>query len=191
MSASGPVRPCAIRITAVETTVVNAEMRNWVLVKVAHRPGRPVRLGRGEPRTGRRAPSPARSRTSRRCSSGATRATSSRSCGSSQAQLLPARHHRRDRDQRHRARALGHLRQVRRPAGLAAARRPGARQGARLHPPRARRHARRSTSTFDAGPLREQALAVVEQGYDALKVVFIPYGHHLTGHRRSAATSTR
>lgn len=33
--------------------------------------------------------------------------------------------------------------------------------------------------TFDHGRLRDQALAVVEQGYDALKVVFIPYGHHL------------
>lgn len=34
--------------------------------------------------------------------------------------------------------------------------------------------------TFDPGPLREKAAAVVEQGYDALKVVFIPYGGHLT-----------
>lgn len=29
--------------------------------------------------------------------------------------------------------------------------------------------------TFDAGALRDKALAVVEKGYDALKVVFIPY----------------
>lgn len=34
--------------------------------------------------------------------------------------------------------------------------------------------------TFDHGVLREKAAMVVEQGYDALKVVFIPYGHHLT-----------
>ncbi|MDT7651347.1 MAG: galactonate dehydratase, partial [Pseudonocardiales bacterium] len=34
--------------------------------------------------------------------------------------------------------------------------------------------------TVDVGPLREKAAAVVEQGYDALKVVIIPYGHHLT-----------
>jgi galactonate dehydratase len=34
--------------------------------------------------------------------------------------------------------------------------------------------------TVDVGPLREQAAAVVERGYDALKVVIIPYGHHLT-----------
>jgi len=34
--------------------------------------------------------------------------------------------------------------------------------------------------TVDPGPLREKAAAVVEQGYDALKVVFIPYGNHLT-----------
>lgn len=31
--------------------------------------------------------------------------------------------------------------------------------------------------TFDPGPLREKALAVVEKGYNALKVVFIPYSH--------------
>ncbi|NEI73130.1 D-galactonate dehydratase [Rhizobium lusitanum] len=31
--------------------------------------------------------------------------------------------------------------------------------------------------TFDKGALREKALAVVENGYDALKVVFIPYSH--------------
>ena len=31
--------------------------------------------------------------------------------------------------------------------------------------------------TFDEGALREKALAVVEKGYDALKVVFIPYSH--------------
>lgn len=34
--------------------------------------------------------------------------------------------------------------------------------------------------TFDAGALKEKAAAVVERGYDALKVVFVPYGHHLT-----------
>jgi galactonate dehydratase len=34
--------------------------------------------------------------------------------------------------------------------------------------------------TVDVGPLREKAAAVVEQGYDALKVVIVPYGHHLT-----------
>ncbi|MGH3746893.1 MAG: enolase C-terminal domain-like protein, partial [Micromonosporaceae bacterium] len=34
--------------------------------------------------------------------------------------------------------------------------------------------------TFDAGKLRDRALEVVENGYDALKVVLIPYGHHLT-----------
>ncbi len=32
--------------------------------------------------------------------------------------------------------------------------------------------------TFDVGSLKERAAAVVEQGYDALKVVFIPYGAH-------------
>lgn len=31
--------------------------------------------------------------------------------------------------------------------------------------------------TFDPGALRDKALAVVEKGYDALKVVFIPYSH--------------
>lgn len=35
--------------------------------------------------------------------------------------------------------------------------------------------------TFDHGKLRERARQVVEDGYDALKVVFIPYGHHLSG----------
>jgi len=34
--------------------------------------------------------------------------------------------------------------------------------------------------TFDADGLRDKALAVVEAGYDALKVVFIPYSGHLT-----------
>lgn len=34
--------------------------------------------------------------------------------------------------------------------------------------------------TFDASAVKEKAAAVVEQGYDALKVVFVPYGHHLT-----------
>lgn len=34
--------------------------------------------------------------------------------------------------------------------------------------------------TFDHGALRDQALSVVEAGYDALKVVFIPYGNHLS-----------
>jgi galactonate dehydratase len=33
--------------------------------------------------------------------------------------------------------------------------------------------------TFDEGALRDKALAVVEKGYDALKVVFIPYSHYL------------
>lgn len=32
--------------------------------------------------------------------------------------------------------------------------------------------------TFDEGKLRDLALAVIEKGYDALKVVFIPYGHY-------------
>ncbi len=32
--------------------------------------------------------------------------------------------------------------------------------------------------SFDAGRIRELALQVVEKGYDALKVVFIPYGHY-------------
>lgn len=34
--------------------------------------------------------------------------------------------------------------------------------------------------TDDVGRLREKATEVVERGYDALKVVFIPYGNHLT-----------
>lgn len=34
--------------------------------------------------------------------------------------------------------------------------------------------------TFDHGALRDSALKVVEAGYDALKVVFIPYGNHLS-----------
>jgi galactonate dehydratase len=33
--------------------------------------------------------------------------------------------------------------------------------------------------TFDHGALRDRALEVVNAGYDALKVVFIPYGNHL------------
>jgi galactonate dehydratase len=33
--------------------------------------------------------------------------------------------------------------------------------------------------TFDHGKLRDSALQVVEKGYDALKVVFIPYGNHI------------
>jgi len=35
--------------------------------------------------------------------------------------------------------------------------------------------------TFDEGALRERALAVIEKGYDALKVVFIPYSHYSVG----------
>lgn len=35
-------------------------------------------------------------------------------------------------------------------------------------------------SAQDTGALREKAAAVVERGYDALKVVIIPYGGHLT-----------
>lgn len=35
--------------------------------------------------------------------------------------------------------------------------------------------------TFDEGDLRERALQVVEKGYDALKVVFIPYAHFSVG----------
>jgi galactonate dehydratase len=34
--------------------------------------------------------------------------------------------------------------------------------------------------TFDHGALRDRALEVVEAGYDAMKVVFIPYGNHLS-----------
>lgn len=34
--------------------------------------------------------------------------------------------------------------------------------------------------TFDHGKLRDSALQVVEKGYDALKVVFIPYGNHIS-----------
>lgn len=32
--------------------------------------------------------------------------------------------------------------------------------------------------TFDEGALRDRALAVIDKGYDALKVVFIPYSHY-------------
>ena len=35
--------------------------------------------------------------------------------------------------------------------------------------------------TFDAGPLIERAHAVIEKGYGALKVVFVPYSQSLTG----------
>ena len=35
------------------------------------------------------------------------------------------------------------------------------------------------TDSFDLGKARESALAVAERGYDALKAVFIPYGLHL------------
>ena len=35
--------------------------------------------------------------------------------------------------------------------------------------------------TFDAGPLIERAHAVIEKGYRALKVVFVPYSQALTG----------
>ena len=35
--------------------------------------------------------------------------------------------------------------------------------------------------TFDEGALRDKALEVVEKGYDALKVVFIPYSHFSVG----------
>ena len=34
--------------------------------------------------------------------------------------------------------------------------------------------------TMEAGPLREHAARLVEQGYRALKVVFIPYTHYTT-----------
>lgn len=34
--------------------------------------------------------------------------------------------------------------------------------------------------TIDVGGVREKAAEVVERGYDAVKVVCIPYGHHLT-----------
>ncbi|GAY12780.1 enolase C-terminal domain-like protein [Pseudonocardia sp. N23] len=34
--------------------------------------------------------------------------------------------------------------------------------------------------TVDTGVIREKATKVVEAGYDALKVVIVPYGHHLT-----------
>ncbi|PMR74806.1 D-galactonate dehydratase [Billgrantia endophytica] len=33
--------------------------------------------------------------------------------------------------------------------------------------------------TFDPAPLRDNALRVIEQGYNALKVVFIPYSHYM------------
>ena len=62
--------------------------------------------------------------------------------GDEEALVLAARRHRHERHLRHRDRALGHLRQVARRAGLAAARRQGARQGAGLYPSRPRRHAR-------------------------------------------------
>ncbi|MER1967424.1 galactonate dehydratase [Castellaniella sp. GW247-6E4] len=35
--------------------------------------------------------------------------------------------------------------------------------------------------TFDEGALVDRALAVIDQGYDALKVVFIPYSHYSIG----------
>ncbi len=35
--------------------------------------------------------------------------------------------------------------------------------------------------TFDEGALRDRALAVIDKGYDALKVVFIPYSHYSVG----------
>ena len=43
--------------------------------------------------------------------------------------------------------------------------------------------------TFDKAQLKERALAVVAEGYDALKVVFIPYSHYTVDipHRRHVA----
>ncbi len=54
-----------MHVTSIETTVVNAEMRNWVFVKVET--DQPGLYGWGEATlNGRRAPSSARSRTWRR-----------------------------------------------------------------------------------------------------------------------------
>ena len=39
-----------MKITAIETHVCHARMRNWIFVKVLHRSGRPVGLGRGDAR---------------------------------------------------------------------------------------------------------------------------------------------
>ncbi|MEJ1975145.1 MAG: NAD(P)-dependent oxidoreductase [Acetobacteraceae bacterium] len=134
-------RDVPIKIVSVKTVVVNAEMRNWVFVKVVTDQDGLYGWGEASPQL----EDPRRDRGDRGSGAAAGRAGPARhragAAGDEQAQLLPAGDHRRDGDQRHRACAVGHLRQERRPAGLAPARRQGAGPGQGLYASRPRRHA--------------------------------------------------
>ena len=55
-----------MKIVDISTRVVNADMRNWVFVRVETDQDGPVRLGRGDARMEDHAPSSARSRISLR-----------------------------------------------------------------------------------------------------------------------------
>ena len=117
-----------MKITAIETHVCHARMRNWIFVKVlTDQPGL-VRLGRGDARVAHarrrrrdRGPAPA----AHRRGSDADRAPLADDVPP--ALLARQRHRPRHRDQRHRHRALGHPRQGARRAVPQALGRPGAR----------------------------------------------------------------
>lgn len=180
MTLTGPDDPGAIRITDVQTRVVNAEMRNWVLVKVLT--DTDGLYGWGE----------ASLNWKTRAVTGAVEDLKPLLVGNDP----------RDIEQilqiltKHSYYRLGIIGTTAisgiehalwdiygKSAGLPVWRLLGGqvRDKVRVYTHLGLGDMRAVYETFDLGDLRERAQAVVAQGYDALKVVFIPYGHHLPG----------
>ena len=193
-----------MRITAVETHVCHARMRNWIFVGSS-----PTRTacGAGARRrsNGTRARWSARSRTSRiarRRGPDAHRAPVADDVPP--ALLARQRHRARDGDLRHRHRPVGHPRQGARRALPQTLGRPGARLHPPVLPPRRRARWRTSTSAGDATGFAELARQAVEEGFTAFKAMAVPPTMPIEGlqpirtprrasppcARRSATTST-
>ena len=172
-----------MKITSITTRVCNAEMRNWVFVRVET--DEPGLFGWGE----------ATLEWKTRAVVGAVDDLAPLLVGQDprdieQCQQILTKHgfwrmgvDRHVGDQRHRDRALGHSRQVARRAGLAPARRQGARLPPHLHPSRPRRHEGGLRIRHHRRASSSAAAIVTQAGYDAVKVVCIPYTHYLAGNR--------
>ena len=177
------VRRAIMKITAIETLVCHARMRNWIFVKVLT--DQPGLYGWGE------ATLEWHTRARRRRDRGPRRAAHRRRPDAHRAPLAddvpPAllarqRHRPRHRHQRHRHRAVGHPRQGPRRAVPQALGRAGARLRPPLLPPR-----RREDGGFLRGdpptPKRfaELAAAAVEEGFTAFKSMAVPETMPLEG----------
>ena len=187
-------RSNSMKITGIRTVVVNAEMRNWIFVRVDT--DQPGLHGWGEATLEWKtravvgavddlAPLHRRARSARH------RAVAPHHA---QARLLAHRRDRHQRHGRHRGRTLGHHGQEPGRSGLAPARRKACATACGSTPISASARSTPSTTACRSGPLVERAQEVLARGYTAMKVVFIPYTHYtasLARHRRRGAHDGR